>query len=63
MPRGTSGRIVIEVEPELKDQLYTSLERQGKTLKEWFLERAEEHLYEGTQLGFQFETRPSAQGE
>lgn len=60
MSRGNSGRIVIEVEPELKRQLYASLERQGKTLKDWFLERAEAHLYAGEQLGFRFESRKQA---
>lgn len=63
MPRGTSGRIVIEVEPELKDQLYSVLESQGKTLKDWFLEQAAEYLYEGTQLRFRFDETASAQGE
>ena len=63
MPRGSSGRIVIEVPPELKQELYAALERQNRTLKDWFLERAEEYLYEGVQLGFRFEKHVAAQGE
>lgn len=30
MARGKSGRIVIEVEPDLKNELYESLARSGK---------------------------------
>jgi hypothetical protein len=41
MARGSSGRIVIEVSPELKARLYLGLEHEGKTLKEWFIQNAE----------------------
>jgi hypothetical protein len=37
MPRGESGRIVIEVEPEFKRRLYAALAMSGSTLKDWFL--------------------------
>lgn len=37
MARGISGRVVIELEPELKRQLYSILAVQGLTLKEWFI--------------------------
>lgn len=37
MARGESGRIVIEVEPEFKKQLYAALAVSGLTLKDWFL--------------------------
>ena len=50
MPYGTSGRIVIEIDPELKAQLYQTLGREGISLKAWFLRRAEEYLYDGEQL-------------
>ncbi len=40
MARGESGRIVIEVEPELKRQLYSALALSGSTLKDWFLKTA-----------------------
>lgn len=40
MSIGKSGRIVIEVEPVLKKDLYSSLAKEGLTLKEWFLKNA-----------------------
>jgi hypothetical protein len=54
MSVGASGRIVIEVEPELKRQLYEALEREGLTLKEWFLRNARGFLYHGPQLSLDF---------
>lgn len=41
MPRGYSGRIVIEVDPHLKDKLYMVLAQRGLTLKAWFISEAE----------------------
>jgi len=55
MPRGSSGRIVLEVDPELKDELYAALQQDGLTLKDWFLGRARQYLYEDVQLGFEFD--------
>lgn len=55
MPRGASGRIVLEIDPELKEELYASLQKEGLTLKEWFLERTRQYLYEDVQLGFEFD--------
>jgi hypothetical protein len=40
MARGESGRIVIEVEPEVKRRLYAALALSGSTLKDWFLKNA-----------------------
>jgi len=40
MAKGSSGRIVIEVEPEIKHELYDALDKEGLTLKEWFLRNA-----------------------
>ena len=40
MSVGTSGRIVIEVDPMFKQMLYSQLEQDGLTLKEWFLSNA-----------------------
>ena len=42
MSIGSSGRVVIEIEPELKQQIYASLKARGLTLKEWFLLQSEE---------------------
>lgn len=46
MPRGKSGRIVLEVDPELKRKLYLSLEKNQKTLREWFIENASNYVIE-----------------
>jgi hypothetical protein len=42
--KGDSGRIVIEVDPELKRRLYRALAMKNLTLKQWFVELAEQHL-------------------
>lgn len=55
MPVGQSGRIVIEIDPELKQELYAALEDDGVTLKQWFLERVEEHLRDRGQMALPFE--------
>jgi DNA (cytosine-5)-methyltransferase 1 len=39
---GESGRIVVDVEPELKRRIYSALSLSGGTLKDWFLKAAEE---------------------
>jgi len=44
MPIGTSGRIVIEVEPDLKRALYKALKHNGSSLKDWFVDQAESYL-------------------
>ena len=46
MAVGKSHRIVIEVDPSLKAEIYLALKKQGKTLKEWFIERAIQDLLE-----------------
>ena len=44
MPRGTSGRIVVLIEPELKRRLHAGLALEGRTLKQWFVERAKDYV-------------------
>ena len=44
MARGKSGRIVLEIDPEEKQDLYEALEQDGLTLKNWFLDRARDYL-------------------
>lgn len=39
---GESGRIVVDVEPELKRRIYSALSLSGGTLKDWFIKVAEE---------------------
>ena len=46
MARGESGRIVLEIDPAEKQELYSALTRDGLTLKDWFLRRAGEYLRE-----------------
>ncbi len=49
MPRGESGRIVIEIEPEMKRRLYAALALSGSTLKDWFIKNAANFCDESTQ--------------
>lgn len=44
MAKGDSGRIVLEVDPTLKKQLYSILALEQKTLKDWFIQQAEQHV-------------------
>lgn len=44
MSVGASGRIVIEIQPEMKRALYSSLSRDGQTLKDWFLSKAMDYV-------------------
>jgi hypothetical protein len=52
MSVGKSGRIVLEVEPELKQRLYSTLALEHKTLKEWFILTADEHIRSRLQPNF-----------
>jgi len=49
MPVGGSGRIVIEIDPELKQELYGALSEQGLNLKQWFLKNAKTYLNQRVQ--------------
>ena len=44
MTKGDSGRIVIEVEPDLKRRLYSTLAMDSSTLKDWFIQCAESYV-------------------
>lgn len=44
MARGDSGKIVVEIDPDEKRELYETLNREGLTLKAWFLRQASEYL-------------------
>ncbi|MFC7422024.1 hypothetical protein ACFQNF_19380 [Iodobacter arcticus] len=50
MSIGSSGRIVIEVDPTLKKDLYSALTKEGLSLKEWFLRGAAAYLENGSPL-------------
>ena len=44
MSIGKSGRIVIEVDPELKRELHSALMKEPSTLKQWFIANAKKYL-------------------
>ncbi len=60
MARGDSGRIVLEINPADKQELYDALIRDGMTLKDWFLRRADEYLRKRRQGQF-FGAEPLAE--
>jgi len=49
MARGESGRIVLEIDPSEKEELYNAVTKDGMTLKDWFLRKASEYLRERNQ--------------
>lgn len=56
MSVGKSGRIVIEIEPGLKQDLYSALSEDQKSLKAWFLENAEAYLRYKGQLSLDYDS-------
>ncbi len=44
MPRGKSGRIVIEIDLLRKSNLYTILASENITLKEWFVDQCDKYI-------------------
>jgi len=50
MSIGSSGRIVIEIDPDLKRGLYSNLTAKGLTLKEWFVSQAESFILHAGQM-------------
>lgn len=49
MARGDSGRIVLEINPSQKEELYSALTKDGLTLKDWFLQQASLYLKDHSQ--------------
>ena len=60
MSIGRSGRIVIEVDTGTKRELYSALNKEGLTLKEWFLKSAISYISNGSQISLPL--LPSATG-
>lgn len=56
MARGVSGRIVIEINPETKQELYEQLIMENVSLKGWFLEHVESFLKGRQQLSLSLTT-------
>lgn len=50
MSIGSSGRLVIEIEPELKRQLHAALAMNGMTLKQWLVQQADAYLSSAGQM-------------
>ena len=44
MSKGASGRVVVEIDRGLKQDLYVELARSGLTMKEWFIGQARHYL-------------------
>ena len=64
MAVGNSGRIVIEIDPELKQELYGALSEQGLNLKQWFLSNATRYLDQRIQPNLPlFERESTKEGE
>ena len=41
MAQGKSGRIIIDVDPEFKEEIYQAIRNQGfSSMKEWFIQQA-----------------------
>jgi len=67
MSRGASGRIVIEIDPAVKQRLYSVLALEGKTLKQWFLYCVDEYLQRVNQPQLPFDhpapEKPNSDGK
>jgi hypothetical protein len=61
MAIGPSGRIVIEIDPELKRELYGCLSSDGLSLREWFLDSARQYLSTRTQLPLELSLTPAGE--
>ena len=57
MPRGKSGKVVVELDPALKQDLYAELAREGLTLKEWLTGQAQIYIASRRQPGL-FDLEP-----
>ena len=44
MAIGKSNRIIIDLDPKLKKELYSILTKHGSSLKEWFVKKATQFI-------------------
>lgn len=44
MPKSSSGRVVAEIDPELKAALYSVLALERRTLTQWLTQQAHEYV-------------------
>ena len=54
---GESGRVVVEIDPEIKKLLHQSLKEDGTNLKDWFLAQTADYLNSKTQQKALFDKR------
>lgn len=60
---GNSGRVVVEVDPNLKRELHATLMRDGLTLKDWFVKSAEVYLLHQTQMSLSLNNQEEKETE
>lgn len=63
MSIGKSGRVIVEMEPELKKELHAVLRQEGTNLKAWFLEKVDELLAEKSQKPLPFDNNDSREAK
>ncbi len=56
MSVGTSGRIVLEIDPEQKQELYQALKKDDLNMKKWFLKQVDAYLKDQDQMALDFES-------
>ena len=57
MSIGNSGRIVLEIDPVLKKELYQAVIGDDLNLKQWFLMQVDDYLKNRHQTAFDFSPR------
>lgn len=62
MARGSSGRLVFEVDPALKRRLHARWAEEGRTGKDWLLEKIEGYLRQPVQEHLPFPRKERANG-
>ena len=55
MSVGTSGRIVLEIDPEQKQELYQALKKDDLNMKGWFLKQVDAYLKDQDQMVLDFD--------
>ena len=56
MAKGSSGRLVIEIDPSIKKELYERLGEKGLNMREWFLINANAYLKKNKQSSLLIDT-------
>ena len=56
MAKGSSGRLVIEIDPLIKKELYERLGEKGLNMREWFLINANAYLKQNNQSSLLIDT-------